>query len=44
MDFGFTMPFLITIICYCAATLILSRCFRHEDNQKTAGPRQGEMA
>ena len=27
MDFGFTLPFLITIICYCAATLLLSRKF-----------------
>jgi MFS family permease len=27
MDFGFTLPFLITIVCYCAATLLLSRKF-----------------
>jgi len=27
MDFGFTMPFLITIVCYCIATIILSRYF-----------------
>ena len=38
MDFGFTMPFLITMICYCTATVILSRCFLREDNKKAAGP------
>jgi len=37
MDFGFTMPFLITIICYCTATLMLSRWFLREENKKTAG-------
>lgn len=34
MDFGFTLPFLITIICYCAATLVLSRRFLREDDKK----------
>jgi hypothetical protein len=27
MDSGFTLPFLITMVCYCAATLLLSRKF-----------------
>ena len=35
MDFGFTIPFLITIICYSVATLVLSRCFLREDGAKT---------
>ncbi|MEI7481243.1 MAG: MFS transporter [Elusimicrobiota bacterium] len=35
MDFGFTMSFLITIICYCAATLVLSRCFLRENGKRT---------
>ncbi len=34
MDFGFTLPFLITITCYSAATLLLSRRFLKEDNKK----------
>lgn len=34
MDFGFTMPFLITILCYSAATLVLSRRFLREDGEK----------
>ena len=35
MDFGFTVPFLITIICYCTATLVLSRFFLREDGKIT---------
>ncbi|MFA7008011.1 MAG: MFS transporter [Elusimicrobiales bacterium] len=38
MDFGFNMSFLITIICYSAATLVLSRRFLREDEQKTPPP------
>ena len=38
MDFGFTLPFLITITCYCAATLLLSRKFLKEDNKKPVPP------
>jgi len=38
MDFGFTLPFLITITCYCAATLLLSRKFLKEDNKKPVAP------
>jgi MFS family permease len=34
MDFGFTLPFLITITCYAAATLMLSRRFLKEDSKK----------
>jgi MFS family permease len=34
MDFGFTLPFLITITCYSAATLLLSRKFLKEDSKK----------
>jgi MFS family permease len=34
MDFGFTLPFLITITCYSAATLFLSRRFLKEDSKK----------
>ncbi len=34
MDFGFTLPFLITITCYSAATLLLSRRFLKEDSKK----------
>ena len=34
MDFGFTLPFLITITCYSAATLLLSRRFLREDDKK----------
>jgi MFS family permease len=34
MDFGFTLPFLITIICYCAATLMLSRWFLRKDGKR----------
>ncbi|HNW44640.1 MAG TPA: MFS transporter [Elusimicrobiales bacterium] len=42
MDFGFTLPFLITIVCYCAATLLLSRKFlRAEIN---AALRPGPLA
>jgi MFS family permease len=37
MDFGFTLPFLITITCYSAATLFLSRRFLKEDNKKAVG-------
>jgi len=37
MDFGFTLPFLITITCYAAATLLLSRRFLKEDNKKAVG-------
>ena len=37
MDFGFTLPFLITITCYAAATLLLSRRFLKEDNKKPVG-------
>jgi len=35
MDFGFTLPFLITITCYSAATLLLSRRFLKEDSKKS---------
>ncbi|MDD2805712.1 MAG: MFS transporter [Elusimicrobiales bacterium] len=38
MDFGFTLPFLITITCYCAATLLLSRKFLKEDSKKAVIP------
>jgi MFS family permease len=38
MDFGFNMSFLITIVCYCTATLLLSRWFLREDDKKTFGP------
>lgn len=38
MDFGFTLPFLITITCYCAATLLLSRKFLKEDSKKNVAP------
>ncbi len=38
MDFGFTLPFLITITCYCAATLLLSRKFLKEDTKKPVPP------
>jgi predicted MFS family arabinose efflux permease len=38
MASGFTMPFLITIVCYCAATLMLSRWFLREEGAKAAGP------
>ncbi|MCX5785722.1 MAG: MFS transporter [Elusimicrobia bacterium] len=38
MDSGFTLPFLITIVCYCLATLLLSKRFLKEDNKKTAPP------
>ncbi|MBI5743958.1 MAG: MFS transporter [Elusimicrobia bacterium] len=40
MDFGFTLPFLITITCYAAATLLLSRRFLRTEkaNKKAAGP------
>ena len=34
MDFGFTLPFLITIVCYCLATLFLSRRFLKEDDKE----------
>lgn len=34
MDFGFTLPFLVTITCYSAATLLLSRKFLKEDSKK----------
>ncbi len=37
MDFGFTLPFLITITCYSAATLLLSRRFLKEDNRVGGG-------
>ncbi len=37
MDLGFTLPFLITITCYSAATLLLSRRFLAEDDKKTVG-------
>ncbi len=37
MDFGFTLPFLITITCYSAATLFLSRRFLKEDSKKAVG-------
>ncbi len=36
MDFGFTMPFMITIVCYCAATLLLSRWFLRGDRRAAA--------
>lgn len=38
MDFGFDLPFLITITCYCAATLLLSRKFLKEDSKKPVAP------
>jgi len=38
MDFGFTLPFLITITCYCAATLLLSRKFLKEDSRRPVTP------
>jgi len=38
MDFGFTLPFLITITCYSAATLLLSRKFLKEDSKKAVSP------
>ena len=38
MDSGFTLPFLITIICYSVATLFLSRRFLKEDNKKAVTP------
>jgi MFS family permease len=38
MDFGFNMSFLITIVCYCTATLFLSRRFLREDGKKDSGP------
>lgn len=40
MDFGFTLPFLITITCYAFATLVLSRRFLRAEpaNKKAAGP------
>ncbi len=38
MDYGFNMSFLITIVCYCSATLLLSRWFRKEDDKKTFAP------
>lgn len=38
MDFGFTLPFLITITCYSAATLFLSRRFLKEDSKKAVAP------
>jgi hypothetical protein len=37
MDSGFTLPFLITITCYSAATLFLSRRFLKEDSKKAVG-------
>lgn len=36
MEFGWTVPFLGTIICYATATLILSRKFLREEVKKTA--------
>ena len=41
MDFGFNMSFLITIICYCAATLALSRRFLREDDKKISAAAGG---
>jgi len=38
MDFGFTLSFLITITCYSAATLLLSRRFLKEDSKKAVLP------
>ncbi|MDO8805742.1 MAG: MFS transporter [Elusimicrobiota bacterium] len=38
MDFGFTLPFLITITCYSAASLFLSRRFLKEDSKKPVTP------
>ena len=38
MDFGFTLPFLITITCYSAAALLLSRKFLKKDNKKPVAP------
>jgi MFS family permease len=38
MDFGFTLPFMITITCYCAATLLLSRKFMRKDSKKAVTP------
>ena len=38
MNFGFTIPFLMTIVCYCLATLLLSKRFLGEDDKKTAEP------
>ncbi|MHB0995162.1 MAG: MFS transporter [Elusimicrobiales bacterium] len=38
MDFGFTLPFLITITCYSLATLLLSRKFLKEDSKKAVAP------
>ena len=38
MDFGFTLPFLITIVCYCTATLVLSRRFLRKDGSRTTVP------
>lgn len=34
MDFGFTLPFLVTITCYAAATLLLSRRFLKQDDAR----------
>ena len=36
MDSGFTLPFLITIVCYCAATLLLSRKFLRAEIREAA--------
>jgi hypothetical protein len=40
MDFGFTLPFLITITCYAFATLLLSWRFLRSErvNKNAAGP------
>lgn len=41
MDFGFSMSFLITIICYSLATLVLLRRFLREDAARPARPDGG---
>lgn len=44
MDFGFTVPFLTTIVCYAFATLLLSRRFLRRENKKAAGKAAFEEA
>ena len=41
MDFGFKMSFLITIVCYCLATIVLSRRFLREEAGKAAPGAEG---
>ncbi|HBA61541.1 MAG TPA: hypothetical protein DCZ92_12140 [Elusimicrobia bacterium] len=41
MDTGFTLSFLITIVCYCSATLLLSRKFLRAEKKAAAAARPG---